>query len=174
MSWLNEFFEEIVPIVSKYGGIISKFEGDAILAFFGILPRPLWEQESSYRACQTALAMIETVEALNKRRIARNEPPLDMGIGINTGPVTAGALGSTDRMQYTIIGDTVNTTARLESLTRQFGEGNIAVISQHSLFALRDSRHDFDIKSMGVHNVKGKIEQLLVFQLQSAQAQGVK
>lgn len=171
MSWLNEFFEEMVPVVSHYGGIISKFEGDAILAFFGILPRPLSAQESAYRACKTALALIDTVSALNERRAKRHEPQLDIGIGINTGPVTAGALGSNDRLQYTIIGDTVNTTARLESLTRQFGEGNIAVISQHTLFALRELRHEFAIESLGVHNVKGKMEQLLVFQLQSAKVQ---
>ncbi len=174
MSWLNEFFEEMVPVVSHHGGIISKFEGDAILAFFGILPRPLSAQESAYRACKTALALMETVSALNERRAKRHEPQLDMGIGINTGPVTAGALGSTDRLQYTIIGDTVNTTARLESLTRQFGEGNIAVISQHTLFALRELRHEFNIESLGVHNVKGKMEQLLVFQLQAAQPEEVR
>ena len=174
MSWLNEFFEEIVPVISSHGGIISKFEGDAILAFFGILPRPLSAQESAYRACKTALAMMETVTALNERRAARYEPQLDVGIGINTGPVTAGALGSTDRLQYTIIGDTVNTTARLESLTRQFGEGNIAVISQHTLFALRELRHEFSIESLGVHNVKGKMEQLLVFQLQAQKMEEVR
>lgn len=73
-------------------------------------------------------------------------------------------------MHYTIIGDTVNTTARLESLTRQFGKENVAVISQHTLFALRERRHDFELESMGAHTVKGKEEQLLVYLLKPENA----
>jgi adenylate cyclase len=168
MSWLNEYFEELVPIITDNGGVISKFDGDALLAFFGVLPRPLPAQESACQACQTALAMLEAIERLNTRRVRRGEPSLGAGIGINTGPVTAGALGAADRLHYTIIGDTVNTTTRLEDLTRQFGEENSAVISQHTLFALRERRHEFELEAMGTHNVKGKIEQLLVYQLKPA------
>lgn len=165
LDWLNEFFAELIPIITSQGGVISKFDGDAVLAFFGILPRPISAQESAYRACQTALAMLDAVERLNARREQRGDPAFSMGIGINTGPVTAGGLGSVDRLHYTIIGDTVNTTARLESLTRQFGQENVAVISQHTLFALRERRHDFNLESMGAHTVKGKEEQLLVYLL---------
>ncbi len=165
MSWLNEYFGEIVPVITRHGGVISKFEGDAALAFFGILPRLLPPDESAYQACEAALEMLDAVERLNERRQRRGDPPLITGIGINTGPVTAGGLGSEDRVQYTIIGDTVNTTARLEGLTRQFGETSSAVISQHTLFALRDKRHAFVLESLGVHNVKGKEEQLLVYRL---------
>ena len=71
-------------------------------------------------------------------------------------------------MHYTVIGDTVNSTERLVGLTRQFGEQNSAVISQHTLFALRERREEFDLESLGVHNVKGKVEQLLVYRLQPA------
>lgn len=165
MKWLNEYFEELVPIINNYGGVISKFEGDAVLAFFGILPRPLPPQESAYRACQTALDMLDAIHRLNVRRAERGDPPFKAGVGVNTGPVMAGALGSSDRLHYTIIGDTVNATARLESLTRQFGEGSVAVISQHTLFALRDKHQDFNLESMGAHNVKGKVEQLIVYRL---------
>lgn len=168
MNWLNEYFEQLVPIITNNGGVISKFEGDAVLAFFGILPRPLSPQESAYQACHTALAIIQAVDELNARRQKRGAPPLETGIGINTGPVIAGALGSTGRLQYTIIGDTVNATARLENLTRQFGAGNSAVISQHTLFALRDYRHQFELEALGAHNIKGKVEQLLVYRLRAA------
>jgi adenylate cyclase len=89
-----------------------------------------------------------------------------VGVGINTGPVIAGGLGSADRIHYTIIGDTVNTTSRLEGLTRQFGENSI-VVSQHTLFALQDRRHDFELLPMGVHTIKGKEEQLLIYQLKA-------
>ena len=167
MKWLNEYFETLVPIITGNGGVISKFEGDSLLAFFGILPQPLSAQEGAFRACQTALAMLEAIDQLNVRREKRGEPLLKTGVGINTGPVTAGALGGLDRLQYTIIGDTVNTTVRLEELTRQFGQEYSAVISQHTLFALRDLRHKFELESLGAYNVKGKVEQLLVYRLHS-------
>jgi adenylate cyclase len=172
MSWLNEYFEELVPIITEHGGIISKFEGDSILAFFGILPQPLSAQESAYQACRTALAMLAAIGHLNERRAKRGEPPLIAGIGVNTGPVTAGALGSADRLHYTIIGDTVNTAARLESLARQFGASSSAVISQHVLFALQERRHEFELEPMGTHNIKGKVEQLIVYHLYSSKSTG--
>ncbi len=172
MAWLNEYFEELVPIITGYGGIVSKFEGDTVLAFFGILPRPLPPEEGSYQACQAALAILQAMENLNARRATRNEPSFSTGIGVNTGPVTAGGLGSTDRLHYTIIGDTVNTTVRLQNLTRQFGPDSGAVISQHTLFALRNQRHDFELEDLGVHNVKGKEEQLLVYRLKSYKGAG--
>ena len=96
----------------------------------------------------------------------RGDPHFSVGIGINTGPVTAGALGSTDRIHYTIIGDTVNTTMRLESVTQQLGEKCSAVVSQHTLFALREQRHEFNLEPLGAHAIRGKTEQLLVYHLQ--------
>jgi adenylate cyclase len=165
LTWLNEYFDELIPIITAHGGVISKLEGDTLLAFFGILPRLLPPQESAYQACQAGLAILATIDSLNNRRDGRNEPPLTTGLSLNTGPVTAGGLGSTDRLHYTIIGDTVNTTALLEGVTRQFGQESSAVISQHTLFGLRERRHNFELESLGVHNVRGKEEQLLVYRL---------
>ena len=168
LNWLNEYFDEVVPVITSNGGVISKFEGDAVLAFFGILPRPISPDESAFRACKTALAMLEAIERLNVRRELRGDPPFGAGIGINIGPVTAGGLGSADRLHYTIIGDTVNTTARLESLTREISSVNSIVVSQHTLFALKDKRHHFTFIAQGVHSFKGKEEQLLVYELKAA------
>ncbi len=166
LTWLNEFFGELVPIMIKHGGVINSIEGDTMLVFFGILPRLLPPAESAYQACQAALAMLQTIEQLNTRRLQRNAPAFSVGISINTGPVTAGSLGSHDRLHYTVIGDTVNTTALLENLTRQFGEESSAVISQHTLFALQERLHDFQLESLGPHTFRGKSEQLLVYHLQ--------
>jgi adenylate cyclase len=138
------------------------------LAFFGILPRLLPPQAGALQACQAALAMLAAAEALNAQRLARSEPPLTTGISLNTGPVTAGGLGSADRLHYTIIGDTVNTTELLERVTRQFGEVSSAIMSQHTLFALRDQRHQFELESLGVQNIRGKEEQLLIYRLSPA------
>jgi adenylate cyclase len=170
LNWLNEFFGEIIPLIIAHDGVVNQFEGDTVMAFFGILPRPLTPQESAYQACQAALEMLAVTAQLNARRIARGDPPFTVGIGLNTGPVTAGGLGSNDRLHYTIIGDTVNTTTRLQSLTRQFGEESSALISQHTLFALRERRHEFQLHPLGARTFRGKVEQLLVYQLQSAQA----
>jgi len=165
LNWLNDYFGELIPIITAYGGVISKLEGDTLLAFFGILPRLLPPQESADQSCQAALAILDAAKNLNERRVGHGEPPLTTGISINTGPVTAGGLGSADRLHYTIIGDTVNTTELLEGVTHQFGEESSAVISQHTLFALRDRRHGFELESLGVQNIRGKEEQLLVYRL---------
>lgn len=169
MAWLNEYFDELVPIIGDHSGVVGKFEGDMMLAFFGVLPRPLSPQVSAYHTCQAALALLEVIDRLNQQRHQQGYPSFSIGIAINTGPVTAGALGSAERMHYTVIGDTVNTTLHLEGLTRQFGQENGIVISQHTLFALGEHRHTFYLEPMGSHTVRGKSEQLLAYRLHPTQ-----
>ena len=165
LTWLNEYYGELIPTLTAHDGVISKLEGATLLAFFGILPRRLVPQESAYQACQAALAILATGASLNERRGQRGEPPLISSLSLNTGPVTAGGLGSADRLHYTIIGDTVNTAELLQSATRQFGAESSAIISQHTLFALRQQRHEFELEALGVHNLRGKEEQLLTYRL---------
>jgi class 3 adenylate cyclase/CheY-like chemotaxis protein len=166
LVWLNEYFSEMVPLITAEGGVVNMFEGDALLAFFGVLPRPLPAHESAYRACRAAARMLQTIEQINARRAARGEPALITGIGLNTGPVTAGGLGSADRLNYTVIGDTVNTTQRLENFTRQFGESGV-VISQHTYDALDGCRKEFELRPGGAQTFKGKTESLQVYRLES-------
>ncbi len=168
MGWLNDYYRVLMPILTAHGGVISKFEGDTLLAFFGILPSPLPAGESARRACRAALALLTAVERFNHHRLERDEPLFNVGLGLNTGPVIAGALGSDDRLHYTIIGDTVNTTVRLQSLTRQFGQESGIVLSHHTLFALGERRHDYHLEEMGVQTLRGKTEQLLVYRLLAA------
>lgn len=166
LNWLNEYFGELVPVITAHGGVVDKFEGDAILAFFGILPRPLTPPASAFQACQAAVDMLRVVENLNDRRAARGEPLFVTGIGINTGPVTAGGLGTADRLNYTIIGDAVNTTQRLESFTRQFGESG-ATISEYTHSALGEESNAFRLESLGSHTFKGKSEAVAVYRLRA-------
>lgn len=168
MSWLNDYYRVLMPILTAHGGVISKFEGDTLLAFLGILPEPLPAGESARRACRAALALLAAVERFNHHRLERGEPLFNVGLGLNTGPVIAGALGSDDRLHYTIIGDTVNTTVRLQSLTRQFGQESGIILSHHTLFALGERRHDYHLEEMGVQTLRGKTEQLLVYRLLAA------
>ncbi|MEJ2599778.1 MAG: adenylate/guanylate cyclase domain-containing protein [Anaerolineales bacterium] len=164
LHWLNEYFRELVPIITKYGGVVDKFEGDAILAFFGILPTPLQSKDSAYNACLASMEMLEVVERINQGRIQRNEPPFRTGIGINTGNLIAGGLGTADRLNYTIIGDTVNTTQRIQDLTRQFGESGVAV-SESTVASLHEKRGDFKLEPLGEHALKGKSELIWVYRL---------
>jgi adenylate cyclase len=166
-KWLNEYFAELVPIITENGGVVNKFDGDAILAFFGILPRLISPQESAHSACRTAIAMLSAIERINRVRASRGDPQFMTGIGINTGLLIAGGLGSTDRMHYTIIGDTVNTTQRIEDLTRDLCQESCIVISRATLNALGSYREEYRIEPLGFHQVKGKAEQVLVYSLRS-------
>jgi class 3 adenylate cyclase/CheY-like chemotaxis protein len=169
LHWLNEYFRELVPVITRYGGVIDKFEGDAILAFFGILPTPLPPEESAYNACQASMEMLEVVRRINDGRIQQDEPPFRTGIGINTGSLIAGGLGTADRLNYTIIGDTVNTTQRIQDLTRQFGESGVAV-SESTVASLHERRSHFRLEPLGEHVLKGKSELIWVYRLQPGAA----
>lgn len=164
LHWLNEYFRELVPIITKYGGVVDKFEGDAILAFFGILPKPLPPEESAYNACMASMEMLEVLGRINDERLQRDEPPFRTGIGINTGSLIAGGLGTADRLNYTIIGDTVNTTQRIQDLTRQFGESGVAV-SESTVASLHEQRANFKLEPLGEHVLKGKSELIWVYRL---------
>jgi class 3 adenylate cyclase/ActR/RegA family two-component response regulator len=164
LAWLNEYFGELVPIITNHGGVVDKFEGDAMLAFFGILPRLLPPEESAFAACQAGVEMLAAIDKINQKRALRGEPPLITGIGINTGNLIAGGLGTSDRLNYTIIGDTVNTTQRLQTLTGRLGESGV-VINETTLTALKGRRGDFRFEPMGEQSFPGKLEQLWLYRL---------
>lgn len=117
---LNEFHSIMVERIFENGGTLDKFIGDGIMAYFNA---PLDQPDHAERALACAAAMIEGLEALNRRRAERGEPSLRMGIGIHTGPATLGSIGSELRQEYTAIGETVNLAAHLEQLTRETDGG---------------------------------------------------
>jgi class 3 adenylate cyclase/CheY-like chemotaxis protein len=164
LNWLNEYFSELVPVVTAQGGVVDKFEGDAMLAFFGILPTPLEPEESALHGCQAAIEMLLVIEKINHRRLERGEPPLITGIGVHTGVLTAGGLGASDRLNFTIIGNTVNTTARMQEITRQFGESG-ALISESTIAALKGKRGKFHFEPLGEHSFPGKTEALWLYRI---------
>jgi class 3 adenylate cyclase/methyl-accepting chemotaxis protein/ActR/RegA family two-component response regulator len=164
LNWLNEYFTNLVPVINSFGGVVDKFEGDAMLAFFGILPTPLSAQLSAHQACLAAVKLLSVIEQINIHRAERNEPPLVTGIGVNTGSLIAGGLGTSDRLNYTVIGDTVNTTQRIQGMTRMFGESGI-VVSENTLIALGDKRGEFLLEPLGEHALKGKMELLWLYRL---------
>ncbi|HWQ83683.1 MAG TPA: adenylate/guanylate cyclase domain-containing protein [Anaerolineales bacterium] len=164
LKWLNEYFGRMVPVVNQFGGVIDKFEGDSMMAFFGILPTRLPSEQSSFQACQAAVALMQVVNEYNAERSLRGDPPMITGFGINTGMLMVGGLGATDRLDYTIIGDTVNTAQRIQELTRQFGETG-CVVGENTLSALGEQRLDFRFDPLGEHALKGKSEVLWVYRM---------
>jgi adenylate cyclase len=164
MDWLNEYFGELVPVIDTFGGVVNTFEGDSLLAFFGILPQPMSLEMSAYQASLATLEMLKVVERLNALRQERGEPPLMTGIAVTSGKVTAGSLGTPDRLHYTVIGDTVNTAHRLQAVTRRFGESG-AILSRYTYVALGERRNGFKLERLGSHSLRGKSKRITVYRL---------
>ncbi len=114
---LNEYFSEMEPIITGYNGIINKFIGDAVLAVFG---EPIQDENHPTNAVKCGFAMLKKVEQLHKKWAREGKPEIEIGIGINTGEVFVGNIGSVNRMEYTVIGDTVNLASRLESYNKTY------------------------------------------------------
>lgn len=171
-QWLNEYFSQLVPIVTSHGGVVNQFGGDAVLVFFGMLPRLLSPKNSAMAACQAASEALEAINKLNATRRARGEPLLVTGFGINTGVLMAGGLGTSDRLHYTVIGDTVNSAQRLESLTRDLFDTSAILVSHSTYSALAENQTLFSFEPLGYHQVRGKLEKIQIYSLQTPNSNG--
>jgi len=118
VSMLNQYFAAMSPAIKKEGGWINKFGGDSLLAVFGVLPP---DENHIDHAIQSALNMRVELAAFNDKRKEQGLEPLRIGIGIHTGRMIVGSVGSEDRMEFTVIGDTVNTASRIEGLNKKWG-----------------------------------------------------
>ncbi|MGH9143937.1 MAG: CHASE2 domain-containing protein, partial [Vicinamibacterales bacterium] len=118
VGMLNEYFTAMVDLVFARKGTLDKFVGDMVMALFGA---PLDDLQHADHAVEVALDMVEALAVLNARWKGEGRPELDIGVGINTGPMIAGNIGSDAIMSYTVIGDAVNLGSRLESLNKRYG-----------------------------------------------------
>lgn len=143
---LNQFFERMVKIVQAHHGVIDKFIGDNMMVVWGV-PKPIPEAEKL--AAQAALAMMKEILDFNREKKALGLPELGVGIGINTGAVVAGSIGSQDRMEYTVIGDTVNTAQRCESNAQR----QQIVVTEEFYLKLKDQ---YRFEALEPLKVKGK------------------
>lgn len=126
VSLLNEMFAEIVDPINEEGGVVNKYIGDCIMALFGT---PLSTPDHSERAVKAALGMLEKMKSFNENRLANGKKEVSIGIGIHSGELVCGNIGAPHRMEYTVIGDTVNVAARVESKTREL-DCNLLISSQ--------------------------------------------
>jgi adenylate cyclase len=125
MDWLNEYMEAMANTLMAHGGVIEKYIGDAIMAVFGVPIARTSEEEirtDARNAVRCALAMAGTMTELNRRWVAAGLPKSGMRIGVHTGELIAGSLGSAERQEYTVIGDSVNTASRLESHDKEWSD----------------------------------------------------
>jgi class 3 adenylate cyclase/ligand-binding sensor protein len=132
VEMLNEYFEEMVEAIFEHDGTLDKFIGDAVLAVFGA---PVPSDQNARNAVLAAQQMLTKLSALNAKRKARGKQPIEIGIGIHTGKVMGGNIGSKKRMEYTVIGDTVNVASRLESLSKNYPESIIISDDTHKMVA---------------------------------------
>jgi adenylate cyclase len=157
VAQLNEYFSRMVPLVLAHRGTLDKFVGDMIMALFGA---PLDDDAHAEHALQASVAMVRELERLNQEWSAGGRAALDIGIGINTGDMVAGNLGSETIMSYTVIGDHVNLAARLESLNKDF---NSRIIISDA--TRRQLRGEYDIRPLGSVTVKGKTQSVEIFEV---------
>ena len=153
VEMLNEYFEKMVETIFKYRGTLDKFMGDGIMALWGA---PVVEPMDAIASVQCALEMGETLGLLNRERMQRDQAPLGVGIGIHTGPVVAGYIGSSKALSYTVIGDVANTSARLCSVALA---GQI-VVSEDTYNKLGGR---FEVEELKPAKVKGKEKPLRIF-----------
>ncbi len=153
---LNEYFSEAVEIVIKYNGYIDKFIGDCIMAAWGVPLQTV--EEDAVRAVSCALEIQGLVAAKERHFFKGRASKLKVGIGMHTGPLVAGNLGSSRRMDYTVIGDTVNIAARLEGIA----EANEVIITQATCNYLGDK---FKLEKRQPVRVKGKSEPIPIYRV---------
>jgi len=173
LNWLNQYMETMAGLVNQYGGVVDNYIGDAIKADFGIpIPRTTEDEirQDAINAACCALAMRREMEKLNKIWSPDGSTRVKMRVGIATGSVVAGCLGSSQRIKYTTIGDVINTAARLESYGKEVPEHVLDPFCQITLSALTAAKlsDGFDLESVGSHHLKGKTQSVEIFALKNA------
>ncbi len=154
---LNEYLAAMVDIVFKNGGTLDKFVGDAVMATFGV-PKP--HPDDAFRAVKTAMDMMAELGKLQAKWRSEGKNPFDIGIGINSGDVVVGNMGSPQRMEFTVIGDNVNLASRMESLNKEF---HAHVLISGQTYELVKDR--VEVRYAGETKVKGKEESVHVYEL---------
>lgn len=158
--WLNDYLSRMVECVEKKGGVVDKFIGDAVMAHWGASSESGNPRQDAYNCVYSALMMRSVLYKMNKSRKPGDQknPKINIGCGINTGIVTAGQIGSEQRMEFTVIGDPVNLASRIESLNKVFGTD--ILISENTWKLIKDY---IITEEMPAVNVKGKKDPVRIF-----------
>ena len=158
---LNEYFTEMEPIITKYNGIINKFIGDAVMAIFG---EPIQDKNHPANAVKCGYEMLLKVKELQKKWAQEGKPKIEIGIGINTGEVFVGNIGSVNRMEYTVIGDTVNLASRLESYNKIYKTKMLISSSTYE-----ETKGIVDVIRISDVEIRGKSHKMDIYEVLKAQ-----
>lgn len=161
-EFLNRHFGLLAGCIDAEQGTVDKYIGDSVMAFWGA---PAAQSDHALRACRAAKAIAATLREDNERRSAKDLRPVRLRIGIHTGPAVVGNVGAPGRINYTLIGDTVNTAQRLEQLGKEVDTGTddvIVLLSGDTAACLDDS---FSLQPLGEQELRGRSESLVVFRL---------
>lgn len=161
LNFLNACFTRLDKVIHQHDGFIDKFMGDGVMALF----EQQSENVAARNAVTAAIKMLEEVVLYNQHRARSGYAPIDIGIGINTGPVIFGTVGSADRMDSTVLGDNVNVASRLQELTKAFGSR--IIISEQTQQALGDDA-DFFLRDLGTVPVRGRSKPVQLFEVMNA------
>jgi adenylate cyclase len=154
---LNEYLDEMTAIILKHEGTLDKYEGDAIMAFWGA---PIPQKDHALRTCLASLEMQKRLSQLRPKWKKEGKPALEVRIGVNTGVMIVGNMGGKDRFDYTVIGDSVNLASRLEGANKQYGSH--VMISD---FTYQHVKSDVAVRELDLIQVKGKTEPIRVWEL---------
>jgi adenylate cyclase len=154
---LNEYLGEMTDVIFQNLGTLDKYIGDAIMAFWG---SPYPQQDHAYRSCVCALQMISALDKLNAKWLAEGRKQISIGVGLNTGPVNVGNMGSAKRLAWTVMGDNVNLASRLEGITKEYHAR--IVISEGTYRQVADK---FVCRDLDKIRVKGKNQPVTIYEL---------
>lgn len=166
LGWLNQYLTAMDEVIRQHGGFLNKFIGDGLMILFCV-PLSQGIHEDARRAVACSLAMLERVQRLNRENAANpTYPKLRIGVGIHTGTLMAGTIGSATRQEYSVIGETVNLASRLESLNKQFKTELLVSVATYEIV-----REDFTgFVSLGEARVAGFEQPVPVYTIQNSEA----
>ncbi|TFH32907.1 MAG: adenylate/guanylate cyclase domain-containing protein, partial [Anaerolineales bacterium] len=165
LEHLNAFFASATEIVNAHGGLVEEMSGQSLKAYFGVFPRQTPLPVSSLQATHAGMELLDYMHEANEDRTAQGLAPLDVGIGIAAGWVVAGGLGASDRLHYTVLGDTVNIAQRLLEATRA-RRGGTLIISSETHHYLGNARDHFEFGRSGTLALDQELGEIGVYEVQ--------
>ena len=164
---LNEHFNALGQCIEDQEGVIDKYIGDSVMAFWGA---PVDQDDHALRACQAAMSIASSLEAINVQRLVHGLPAIRIRIGVNSGTAIAGNIGADWRVNYTLIGDSVNAAQRIEALAKELipdsGDAATIIVSAETAAQVDVGELGCWLRGLGVHRLRGREEQTELYQLQ--------
>ena len=157
INLLNSYFDQMVSCIQHEKGMLDKFIGDAIMAVFGA---PIPFEDHADCGVRSAISMVRALQAFNREQMKQGKTSIHIGIGLNSSPAVTGNIGSSKRMDYTVIGDGVNLAARLEGATKYYGAQ--IIISENTL---KELRGDYQTRELDLIYLKGKTQPSRIYEI---------